>query len=152
MPLDDLDRKILRHLQRDGRVSNVDLARAINLSTSATLERVRRLEQAGTIQGYSARLDPDAVQLGLLVFVQITLDTTNQELFERFTTAVKKMPQISECYMVAGGFDYLIKARVRDMSAYRTFLGSTLARLPGVRQTHTYAVMEEVKADPSLPV
>ncbi|MCQ9155121.1 Lrp/AsnC ligand binding domain-containing protein [Acidomonas methanolica] len=150
--MDELDRRILRILQRDGRISNVDLARAIHLSPPATLERVRRLEQTGTIRGYSARVTPEAVQLGLLVFVQITLDRTSPDLFEQFAQAVQALPQISECHMVAGGFDYLIKARVKDMTAYRHFLGKTLARLPGIRQTHTYAVMEEVKSDPVLPI
>lgn len=150
--VDDIDRRILRLLQHDGRMTNIELARTIHLSPAATLERVRRLEQGGTIRGYAARLDPEAVQLGLLVFVQITLDRTSPDLFEQFSNAVQTIPQISECYMVTGGFDYLIKARVRDMTAYRSFLGRTLTRLPGIRQTHTYTVMEEVKADPALPV
>ncbi|NHN87950.1 Lrp/AsnC ligand binding domain-containing protein [Acetobacter conturbans] len=150
--MDSLDRKILRILQVDGRISNVELARSIHLSPAATLERVRRLEQKGVIQRYAAQLNPDAVQLGLLVFVQITLDRTEDDLFERFSKAVRSSPQISECHMVAGGFDYLLKARVKDMAAYRRFLGETLTRLPGIRQTHTYTVMEEVKSDPTLPV
>lgn len=150
--MDAQDRKILRIIQTDGRITNVDLARAIHLSPAATLERVRRLEQQGVIQSYAAQLNPAAVQLGLLVFVQITLDRTEDDLFERFSRAVRTVPQISECHMVAGGFDYLLKARVKDMGAYRRFLGETLTRLPGVRQMHTYTVMEEVKSDPTLPV
>lgn len=152
MVLDEIDRKILRILQRDGRVTNVELSRLVNLSPAATLERVRKLEQNGVVRSYMARLDPETVNLGLLVFVQVTLDRTNADIFEAFAKAVRAMPQVSECYMVAGGFDYLLKARVRDMNAYRAFLGKTLTRLPGVRQTHTYTVMEEVKADPELPV
>ncbi len=150
--MDETDRRILRYLQRDGRVTNLDLSRAIHLSPAATLERVRKLEQSGVIRGYLARLDPDALQLGLLVFIQITLDRSDPGLFDEFSRVIKSIPQVSECYMVAGGFDYLIKARVRDMNAYRNFLGRTLTRLPGVRQTHTYTVMEEVKSDPELPV
>ncbi|NHN84555.1 winged helix-turn-helix transcriptional regulator [Acetobacter musti] len=150
--MDETDRRILRYLQRDGRVTNLDLSRAIHLSPAATLERVRKLEQLGVIRGYFARLDPDALQLGLLVFIQITLDRSDPGLFDEFSRVIKSIPQVSECYMVAGGFDYLVKARVRDMNAYRNFLGRTLTRLPGVRQTHTYTVMEEVKSDPELPV
>lgn len=120
--MDHLDRKILRTLQADGRISNVELARQISLSPAATLERVRRLEQKGVIQSYAARIDPEAVQLGLLVFVQVTLDRTEDGLFEQFSKAVRKIPQIGECYRVAGDFDYLLKARVRDMAAYRRFL------------------------------
>jgi len=150
--LDEIDRRILRHLQRSGRMTNIELSRAIHLSATATLERVRRLEQGGVIRGYMARLDPETLQLGLVVFVQVTLDRTSPDIFDAFSQAVRSIPQVCECYMVAGGFDYLVKARVRDMNAYRTFLGRTLARLPGVRQTHTYTVMEEIKADPELPL
>lgn len=150
--MDEIDRKILGHLQRDGRITNLDLSRHISLSPAATLERVRKLEQAGVIRGYLARLDPHALQLGLLVFIQITLDRTSSDIFDSFSKVIKTIPQVVECYMIAGGFDYLVKARVRDMNAYRLFLGRTLTRLPGVRQTHTYTVMEEVKSDPELPI
>lgn len=152
MVLDEIDRRILRVLQKDGRVTNVELSRQVNLSPAATLERVRKLEQSDVIKSYMARLDPETLNLGLLVFVQVTLDRTSADIFEQFAKAVQAIPQVSECYMVAGGFDYLIKARVRDMNAYRAFLGKALTRLPGVRQTHTYTVMEEVKADLELPI
>ncbi|ETC97785.1 AsnC family transcriptional regulator [Asaia sp. SF2.1] len=149
---DEIDRRILRILQKEGRMTNVELARLVNLSPAATLERVRKLEHSGVIRNYMARLDPETVNLGLLVFVQVTLDRTSADIFDSFAKAVRAIPQVSECYMVAGGFDYLVKARVRDMNAYRAFLGKTLTRLPGVRQTHTYTVMEEVKADLELPI
>jgi len=150
--MDDVDKKILVRLQQDGRITNLELSRLIHLSPAATLERVRKLEQTGIIRGYMAKLDPDALQLGLLVFVQVTLDRTSPGIFDDFSKAIKSIPQISECHMVAGGFDYLIKARVRDMNAYRNFLGKTLTRLPGIRQTHTYTVMEEVKSNNELPL
>jgi len=150
--MDETDRRILRHLQRNGRITNIDLSKAVNLSPAATLERVRKLEQADIIQGYLARLNPTALNLGLVVFVQITLERTSPDLFDTFSEAVKSIPQIVECHMVAGGFDYLVKARVRDMNAYRNFLGRTLTRLPGIRQTHTYTVMEEVKSTTELPL
>lgn len=152
MILDEIDRRILRILQKDGRITNVELSRLVNLSPAATLERVRKLEQGEVIRSYMARLDPETVNLGLLVFVQVTLDRTSADIFDSFAKAVRAIPQVSECYMVAGGFDYLVKARVRDMNAYRAFLGKTLTRLPGVRQTHTYTVMEEVKSDLELPI
>lgn len=152
MTLDEIDRRILRILQKDGRITNVELSRLVNLSPAATLERVRKLEQGEVIRSYMARLDPETVNLGLLVFVQVTLDRTSADIFDSFAKAVRAIPQVSECYMVAGGFDYLVKARVRDMNAYRAFLGKTLTRLPGVRQTHTYTVMEEVKSDLELPI
>ncbi|WP_207478483.1 Lrp/AsnC ligand binding domain-containing protein [Arenibaculum pallidiluteum] len=150
MQIDRVDRAILIELQRDGRLTNAELARRVNLSPPACLERVRRLEKAGYILGYVALLDPAKLGSGLLVFTEIVLDRTTPEVFERFRDAVMTMPEILECHMVAGGFDYLVKARVRDMAAYRDFLGSSLVALPGVRETHTYAVMEEVKSTTAI--
>lgn len=149
--LDRTDRQILHHLQGDGRLSNVELARRVNLSPAACLERVRRLEREGVIRGYAALLDPRQLDAALLVFVEVVLDRTTPDVFERFAAAVRTMPAVLECYMVAGGFDYLIKVRVADMAAYRDFLGGTLTALSEVRETHTYAVMEEVKATTRLP-
>lgn len=150
--MDERDRRILRLLQRDGRMTNVELSKQANLSPAATHERVRRLQQDGVIEGYSVKLNPAKLDRALLVFVQITLDRTNEAVFEQFAETVARKPEILECHMVAGGFDYLIKVRVRDMRAYREFLGRTLSGLPGVRQTHTYTVMEEVKNSTDLPV
>jgi Lrp/AsnC family leucine-responsive transcriptional regulator len=150
--MDETDRRLLRLLQKDGRMTNADLARQAGLSPAATFERVRRLQKDGVIEGFCAILNPEKLERGLLVFVEMVLDRTNTAVFEEFSKAVQRAPEILECHMVAGGFDYLIKARVRDMAAYRDFLGGTLATLPGVRQTHTYAVMEEVKHTTGLPV
>lgn len=149
---DRIDRSILDALQRDGRLTNVELARRVNLSPPACLERVRRLEKSGLISRYVALLDPVKLGSGLLVFIEVILDRTTPDVFERFKEAVGSMPEVQECYMVAGGFDYLVKARVKDMAAYRDFLGNSLVALPGVRETHTYAVMEEVKATTALPL
>jgi Lrp/AsnC family leucine-responsive transcriptional regulator len=151
-PLDALDRKLLRLLQQDGRIANVDLAERVGLSPTATSERVKRLTREGIIAGYGARLDPQKLGRGFLVFVEVTLDKTTPDVFDRFASAVTRAPDVLECHLVAGGFDYLIKTRVADMAAYRVFLGDVLLSLPGVRETRTYAVMEEVKATASLPV
>jgi Lrp/AsnC family leucine-responsive transcriptional regulator len=150
--LDRTDRRILRVLQERGRISNVDLARAINLSPTPCLERTRRLERAGYITGYHARLNPAKLDRALMIFVQVTLDRTTPDVFDQFRRAVVELPEVMECHMVAGGFDYLIKIRVKDMEAYRSFLGEKLTALSGVAQTHTYVVMEEVKNTPLLPV
>ena len=150
--MDEIDRRLLRLLQRDGRVTNVELARQANMSQAATHERVRRLQQDGVIEGYGVRLNPEKLDRALMIFVEITLDRTSDQVFGAFAAAVRRVPEVLECHMVAGGFDYLIKVRVRDMAAYRAFLGATLVQLPGVRQTHTYAVMEEVKNTTVLPV
>ena len=143
--LDQIDRRILQVLQKDGRISNVDLAEKVHLSPTPCLERVRRLERDGFILGYVAVLDPERLEAGLLAFVQISLDRTTPDVFERFAKAANGEPAIVECHMVAGGFDYLLKVRVADMDAYRRFLGANLSILPGVRETHTYMVMEQVK-------
>lgn len=150
--MDAIDRRILRELQADGRISNLKLAEAVHLSPTAVLERVRRLTREGVILGYEARLNPVHLGAGLLVFVEILLDRTVTDVLETFKAAVQARPEILECHLVAGGFDYLVKTRVADMAAYREFLGSTLWSLPGVRETRTYAVMEEIKNTTRLPV
>ncbi|GLR13430.1 AsnC family transcriptional regulator [Chitinimonas prasina] len=152
LDIDRIDRKILRELQDDGRIANVDLAKRIGLSPTACLERVKRLTRDGYILGYGARLNPEKLSAGLLVFVEVLLDRTTPEVFERFKLAVTDRPEVQECHLVAGGFDYLVKARVRDMRAYRDFLAGTLLSLPGVRETHTYAVMEEVKESGTIHI
>ncbi len=150
--LDRVDRRILALLQGDGRMSNLALAQAVHLSPTAVLERVRRLVREKFILGYEARLNPQKLSSALLVFIEVVLDRTTPDVFDQFKTAVKLRPEIMECHMVAGGFDYLLKTRVADMPAYREFLGSVLLTLPGVRETHTYAVMEEVKNSQALQV
>ena len=150
--LDAVDRRLLRALQEDGRLSNAELARRCNLSAAACFERVRRLRARRVITGYAALIDPAKVGRGLLIFVEVLLDRTTGDMFEAFAEAVRRQPEVLECHMVAGGFDYLIKARVGDMDAYRAFLGDVLVRMPGVRETRTYAVLEEVKATTALPL
>ena len=103
-------------------------------------------------RSYEARLNPVHLGAGLLVFVEILLDRTVSDVLDTFKAAVQARPEILECHLVAGGFDYLVKTRVADMAAYREFLGSTLWSLPGVRETRTYAVMEEIKNTTRLPV
>lgn len=143
--IDDKDRQILRQLQGDGRLSNLDLATRVHLSPTATAERVKRLQRDGYILGFAARLSPEKLGRGLIVFVEVKLERTSEDVFGAFAAAAKANPDIMECHMVAGGFDYLLKARVADMNAYRAFLSDALLNLPGIRETHTYAVMEEIK-------
>ena len=150
--LDRIDRRILDVLQRDGRISNLKLAEAVALSPTAVLARVQRLTREGFILGYEARLNPLKLGAGMLVFVEVLLDRTTPNVFEQFKVAVQVHPEILECHMVAGGFDYLLKTRHADMNAYRDFAGRVLWQLPGVRETRTYAVMEEVKSTAALPL
>jgi Lrp/AsnC family leucine-responsive transcriptional regulator len=150
--LDRIDLKILKCLQEDGRLSNLKLAELVALSPTAVVARVQRLTKDGYILGYEARLNPLKLGAGMLVFVEMLLDRTTPNVFEAFKAAVQVRPEIMECHMVAGGFDYLLKTRLNDMTAYREFAGTVLWQLPGVRETRTYAVMEEVKNTTHLPL
>jgi Lrp/AsnC family leucine-responsive transcriptional regulator len=143
--LDRIDRNILRTLQSNGRISNVELSKIVGLSPTPCLERVKRLEEKGYILGYFAKLNPDRLGAAMLVFVEVTLTKTAVDIFEDFSAVVKKLDDIQECHLVSGNFDFLLKARVADMSSYRKLLGDTLLQLPGVSATRSYVVMEEVK-------
>lgn len=150
--LDRIDLKILFELQADGRISNTRLAQTVGLSPTPCTDRVKRLEQLGYITGYSARLNPRLLNLELLVFVEVTLARTSPDVFAEFSEAVVCLPEVLECHLVSGNFDYLLKARVADMAAYRQLLGETLLTLPGVSDSRTYVVMEEVKEAQHLPI
>lgn len=150
--LDRTDRRILECLQADGRISNVQLARKVNLTQTPCIERVKRLERHGYIRGYTAILDPDLVELSLMVFVEIDLAEKSPGAFRKFREEAKLLPEIMDCHLVSGNFDYLIKARVKDMKAYRALLGKQLLALPGVSDSRSYVVMEEVKETLNLPL
>lgn len=150
--LDDADRRILRVLQQDGRITNQDLAAACNMSASSCFERVRRLRERGVITGYTALIDPKFAERELLIFIEVLLDRTTSDIFDQFAERIRRSPEVLECHMVAGGFDYLVKVRMKDMAAFRIFLADTLIVMPGVRETRTYAVMEEVKDTSVLPL
>ena len=150
--LTDADRRILKVIQAEGRITNQELANRCGLSPSACFDRMKKLREQGYILGFHALLDPNKLDRALLIFIEILLDRTTGDLFQEFAAAVAKMSEILECHMVGGGFDYLIKVRVRDMAAYRSFLADTLVHMPGVRETRTYAVLDEVKNVTSLPL
>jgi Lrp/AsnC family leucine-responsive transcriptional regulator len=150
--LDRIDQKILRQLQGNARMTNADLARSVNLSPTPCLERVKRLEADGYILDYVTLLNPQKLGAGVVSFIQVQLDRTNPDVFDRFKEQVALCPEVMECHMVAGGFDYLLKVRTRNMLEYRDFLGETLARMSDIKQTHTYVVMEEVKASHAIAV
>ena len=139
---------MLRHLQRDGRMSVAALAAAISLSPNATNARLHRLVRNGVIEGFRAVVSPGALDRALVCFIEVKLDRTAPDVFDAFAHAAREAEAIEECHMVAGGFDYLLKTRHRDMTAYRSFLGEVLLALPGVRETHTFTVMEAVKDEP----
>jgi Lrp/AsnC family leucine-responsive transcriptional regulator len=150
--LDQIDRRILRELQANGRLTNTELSERVHLSATATNERVKRLTRDGFIVGYTALLSPEKLGRALLLFVEVKLERTTPDVFDAFAAAIRRTPDVLECHLIAGGFDYLVKARVADMSAYRQFLSDLLTAVPGIRETRTYTVMEEVKDTTNLPI
>jgi Lrp/AsnC family leucine-responsive transcriptional regulator len=149
--LDRIDRKILRHLQADGRLTNADLAKAVNVSAATCHRRTQRLFDEGHIAGLHARINPVSVGLGTLVMVGVVLDRSTPESFAAFESAVAGMKELLDCHLVAGDFDYLLKIRVRDMSDFNALHGKMLITLPGVRQIRTFFVLKEVKENAPLP-
>ena len=143
--LDKYDRNILKVLQKDGRVSFTDLGREVGLTTTPCIERVRKLERKGVIKGYAAQLSASQLDQGLVVFVQISLDRTSKKTFEDFRRSIQKVPSVQECYLVTGSFDFLVKARIKDMAAYRNLLEGELLNLPGVKESTSIAAMEIIK-------
>ncbi|RJF96818.1 winged helix-turn-helix transcriptional regulator [Noviherbaspirillum cavernae] len=143
--LDKIDKHILQLLQQDGRMAMKELAEQVGLSITPCIERVKRMERDGVISGYYARINPAAVGVNLLVFVEITLNHKSAKTFEQFRREVLRIPEVMECHLVSGDFDYLIKARIREMAEYRKLLGDMLLQLPGAAQSKSYVVMEEIK-------
>ncbi|MCB1623135.1 MAG: winged helix-turn-helix transcriptional regulator [Pseudomonadales bacterium] len=150
--LDRTDRKILDILQREGRISMTELGERIGLSTSPCAERVKRLERNGVITGYHARVNPQALGKAILVFVEITLSQKSGDVFKRARQELLAIPEVMECHLIAGGFDYLVKARLHAMSEYRSLLASILAKLAVPAESHSYVVMEEIKETSFVPI
>ncbi|RPD83716.1 winged helix-turn-helix transcriptional regulator [Neisseria weixii] len=148
--LDKTDLKILKLLQQNARIPMTELAEKVGLSTTPVTERVRRLERDHFITGYHAHLNPHALGQSLLVFVEIKLRSKSGNIFEDFRREVAHIPQILECHLVSGEYDYLIKVRLPNMSAYRDMLGNILLQLPAAAESRSYVVMEEVKEMPML--
>mgnify|MGYP001567493509 FL=1 len=130
----------------------MQLARKVNLTPTPCIERVKRLERQGFIRGYTAILNPELVDASLLVFVEIDLSHKSPDAFRKFREEARKLPEIMECHLVSGNFDYLIKARVSNMKTYRKLLGEKILSLPGVNGSRSYVVMEEIKETPNLPL
>ena len=126
--------------------------RTVHPALTAVLERVKRLERDGYILGYEARLNPEKLGAQMLVFIEVLLDRTSADVMTSFKTAVLARPEILECHLVAGSFDYLLKARIADISAYRELVASSIWALPGVRETRTYAAMDKIKHARSIAV
>ncbi|WP_417068804.1 Lrp/AsnC ligand binding domain-containing protein [Niveibacterium terrae] len=150
--LDRSDRKILELLQENGRMTLTELAEKVGLSATPVAERVRRLEREKVITGYHARIDPRALGLNLLVFVEIRLSAKSGDLFDEVKRALAWLPEVMECHLVSGDFDYLVKARISEMGDYRRLLGNILNRLPAAAESRSFVVMEEVRETLALPL
>ncbi|MEZ5628193.1 winged helix-turn-helix transcriptional regulator [Denitromonas sp.] len=149
--LDRLDRKILDLLQKNGRLPMTELADKVGLSSTPCTERVRRLEREGVITGYHAHVSPVALGKPLLVFVEIKLSAKSGDVFDKVKKEMMFIPEVMECHLVSGEFDYLIKARISQMTEYRRLLGNILLKLPGAAESRSSVVMEEIKETLFLP-
>ena len=150
--LDSIDRRILDVLQRQGRITMTELGEQVGLSTSPCSERVKRLERQGLISGYHAHIDAQRLGRSLLVFIEITLSQKSPQIFETVRREVGAMPEVLECHLVSGSFDYVLKARLRAMNEYRDLLGKILKQIPVPAQSNSYVVMEEIKETLLLPL
>lgn len=151
LALDGKDRHILDLLQQEGRMSMTELGERVGLSTSPCSQRVKRLEEAGVIVGYHAKVRPAALGRQLLVFVEITLSEKSEQIFKKVGDALARMPELLECHLIAGSFDYLVKVRLSGMGEYRKLLGNMLKQMPVTARSNSYVVMEEIKESFALP-
>lgn len=142
--IDRIDRKILKHLQENGRLTNAELAALVNVSPATCHRRTQRLFDEGVIETVRAQISPQKVDRGALVIVGVVLDRSTPESFADFEAAVKKLDVVLDCHLVAGDFDFFLKIRVRDIADFNKLHGDQLIALPGVRQTRTFFVMKEV--------
>ena len=150
--LDAIDRRILDRLQEDGRVSNVELANDVGISSSPCWRRVRELEKRGVISGYVALVDAAAVGLPVSVFVQVTLERQIEAALETFEAAVRERPEVMECYLMTGDADYLLRVVVSDLPTYEAFLKDHLTRIPGIANIKSSFALNQVKYRTSLPL
>ena len=150
--LDAIDRAILEHLQTDGRMSNAELARRVNLSPPATHSRVRQLEKRGYIRQYTALLDREKTGYDMLCFVHISLQLHRQKNIDNVRNAIHQMPEVLECHHLTGEYDYLLKVVVRNRKDLERFLMDRLTPIPGLARVHTSLVLTEVKSTTAIPV
>lgn len=152
MELDAIDLKILKALQSNARISNVELAEAVGLSPSPCLRRVRRLEESGAISQYATLVEPAAVGLTVNVFVQVSLERQVDEYLERFESTVRTWPEVMECYLMTGDADYHLRVVVSELSAYEAFLKERLTRVPGVSSIKSSFALKRVSYSTELPL
>ena len=152
MTIDRKDTIILNLLQKDGRISNVKLAETVGLSEAACLRRVRALEHGGYITGYAARVNASKLGLGSNVFVEITLHQEQQRDLQAFEAAVARVPEVMECYLVTGQYDYLLRVVVRNLEDFERIHREAITSLPGVSRVQTSFALRAVKKESNLPI
>jgi len=152
MKLDAIDRRILRALQRDGRLQNLELAKQVGLSPSPCLRRVRLLEEAGVIERYVALVNPAKVDASVTLFVRVWLTGQDEVTVDRFTDAVRELPQVLECHLMVGDCDFLLRVVASDLDAYRQFQIKHLSRIKGVQSLKTEIPMQKIKLTTELPI
>ena len=152
MVLDRTDLRMLAFLQHHGRASNLELAEAVNLSTSQCHRRHRRLEEIGVIAGYATRLDPGPLGLGVMAFVHVSMEKGHLSNLRRFTDGIRALPEVLECFSVTGDFDYVLKVVARDLKALSQFLMDTLMVLPGVDNVRSSVCLDQIKNTGALPL
>ena len=150
--LDSIDRHILRVLQEEGRLSNVDLAERVGLTPAPCLRRVRALEETRVIQKYAALVDSGTLNLGVTVFAQVTLDKQVKDQLEVFERSVREWPQVMDCYLMTGDSDYLLRIVLPDVEAYERFLNEALTQVPGVASIRSSFALRQVKYSTALPL
>ena len=150
--LDDIDRRILAELLDNARIPTAELARRVGLSKTPVAARVRHLEEIGLITGYRTMLSPLKLGLSHVTYVEVRLSDTREGALAKFNAAVRTIPEVEECYMIAGGFDYLLKIRSRDIADYRRIMGEAISSLPHVHATTSYVAMEAVVEQAGVPL
>ncbi|MCB1970864.1 MAG: Lrp/AsnC family transcriptional regulator [Geminicoccaceae bacterium] len=151
--LDDvLRRKILIELQKDGRLTNQELAERVGASASPVWRRVKEMEEGGVIRRYAALLEPDAVGVGECVFAQVTIEKHNREMYTDFEEIVKKLPEVLECYALTGDADFLLKIHVKSVRDYDRLLNDHIFRIPGIQHVKSSFTLREIKYDTALPI
>lgn len=143
--MDEFDRKILAILRKDGRITFTDLAEQVGLSKTPCQQRVKRLVQSGVIMGFRAIVDPAKVGLDHVAFAEVKLSDTRETALKEFNMAVRQIPEVEECHMIASSFDYLLKVRTADIRRYRIILGEKISSLPYVANTSTFVAMETIR-------
>lgn len=152
MKLDPIDHKILKHLQENARITNAELAEKIGLSPTPCLRRLRRLESDGVIRGYHTEVNREALGVNVTVIILVKLEREDDKTLRDFEAAIKQRPEVMECYLVTGKFDYFVRVVIPTLAAYETFLSETILRMPNVETVESSFTLREVERKVVIPI